>query len=81
MTDLENMLIYAARYAHSRKTGAANQVVTCIVKNWDDLSDNTKIQLVKEAENEATCNQDDWSRITSLLGERKRIKAVNPTKD
>ena len=63
MTDLENMLIYAARYAHGRKTGAALQVVNCAIKNWGDLSENIRKQLCNEAANEAQYCKEDWQRL------------------
>jgi len=60
MKDLDNMIVYGARYAHTRPTVAALQVVTCAIKNWPELSAQTRAQLVKEARNEATYNLEDW---------------------
>lgn len=64
--ELGCMLVYAARYAHNRKTGAANQVVTAILNNWDILTEGHKKQICEEAKNEATCNFADWARITNV---------------
>lgn len=67
MTDLDQMLIYAARYAHNRETGAALQVVDCAIKNWSILDEKTRVQLAQEASNEATCNIDDWQKLITLF--------------
>tara|TARA_R110000803_G_scaffold61846_2_gene121855 strand:- start:650 stop:778 length:129 start_codon:yes stop_codon:yes gene_type:complete len=34
----ESMYVFAARYAHTRFTGAAHRVVNEILKNWDEIS-------------------------------------------
>ena len=65
-SELGCMLVYAARYAHNRKTGAANQVVAAILNNWDVLTERHKKQICEEATNEATCNFTDWARITHV---------------
>ena len=65
-SELGCMLVYAARYAHSRQTGAANQVVNAILNNWDSLTERHKLQICEEATNEATCNLTDWGRITHV---------------
>lgn len=64
--DLGSMLIYAARYAHTRNTGAAMQVVNCAVKNWDSLKEEHRVQLAKETK-DATCNFEDWNRLLNLF--------------
>ena len=58
----QTCLIFAARYAHHRQTGAALQVVTAIAQNWDKLSDHTREQLQREAK-EATTNLEDWRLV------------------
>jgi len=58
----ESCLIFAARYAHHRKTGAANVVVSSIIGSWGNLSPKIKADIKKEAL-EATTNLDDWKRI------------------
>ena len=63
MTDLENMLVYAARYAHQRRTGAALQVVNCILRNWDEVDIKVLKQISDEADNEASYCREDWQRI------------------
>ena len=60
----QSCFVYAARYAHNRGTGAALQVVNAILSNWDSFSVRVKIQLKHEAKNEATCNMEDWERLT-----------------
>lgn len=62
---LGEMLVYAARYAHHRETGAANRVVSCILGNWDLLNERHKVQITNEA-SEASCNKTDWCRITHM---------------
>ena len=64
---LGTILVFAARYAHSRKTGGAQQVVRSILKSWDLLDLKTKEQLVREAKNQATCNHEDWQLIIDKL--------------
>ena len=58
----ENTLVFAARYAHNRRTGAANVVVTEILNKWDRISDFTKEQLKREAK-EASTNHEDWALL------------------
>ena len=67
-SDLGSMLIYAARYAHTRKTGAAMQVVNCAVRNWGALDHRHKLQLLRESK-EATCNLDDWKRLRRVAND------------
>ncbi len=62
--DMETLLIYACRYAHDRKTGAAYQIVNIAKRNWHELSSETRQKLAKEAQ-QATCNYDDWDRLLS----------------
>lgn len=61
--DLQNCLVYAARYAHARQTGASLQVVTAVLNSWGELSPDIKQQLKKEAANEAVFNYEDWKKI------------------
>jgi len=60
------VLIFAARYAHTRKTGGAYAVVRAIENKWAVLSDNVKEQLKKEAKADATCNFEDWAILETL---------------
>lgn len=57
-----SVYIYSARYAHTRRTGAALQVVNSILANWDRFDDQAKEQLKREA-GEATCNKEDWKLL------------------
>lgn len=63
---IDDILVFAARYAHTRQTYAASLVVDVIIENWDNLQPHTKEQLIKEAKNEATCNQQEWGRLFNL---------------
>lgn len=65
-TQLGNALIMAARYAHTRKTGAALQIVTTIKSCWNDLRPDQRRRLAEEASTEATCNFDDWNELIKL---------------
>jgi hypothetical protein len=64
--ELDNVFVMAARYAHNRQTGAAHQVVSIILKHWKLIQDRTKVQIAKEAKNEAQYNREDWNRIIKL---------------
>ena len=59
----ESMYVFAARYAHTRFTGAEHRVVSDIFRNWDSISESTRLQLRVEAKKEATCNLEDWKRL------------------
>lgn len=58
----ESMLVFAARYAHSRNTGAAFMVVRQILDVWGELSEQTRDMILKERK-EATCNFEDWAML------------------
>jgi len=62
----DTILIFAARYAHSRNTAAAFVVVGQILANWHMLSKSTKEQLKREAKNEAVYNLSDWAKLKEL---------------
>ena len=64
----ESMLVFAARYAHHRNTGASLMVVNEIISKWPDISESTRRQLVREAQ-EATYNHDDWRQMVDLIGD------------
>lgn len=61
----ESILVFAARYAHHRSTGASLNVIHNIIAAWDDLSATTQSQILRERK-EATFNQDDWKRLDGL---------------
>ncbi len=63
--DFASMLVYAARYAHSRPTAAAHQVVSTIIKQWDEIDQRTQLQLVKESGEAFHCH-DDWKRLVDF---------------
>jgi hypothetical protein len=62
---LGTMLVFAARYAHNRQTGASYAVCKAIANVWDDLDKPTQEQLQRESF-EATCNDNDWEIIRKL---------------
>lgn len=59
---IQDMFVFAARYAHNRNKADASLVVRTILCNWGGLSNDIKRQLKKEAL-EATCNFEDWNRL------------------
>ncbi len=56
-------LLFAARYAYTRTTGAARIVIEAVLSSWDKLPVNLQHKLKNEAKNEATCNLEDWQRL------------------
>lgn len=62
---LETMLIFAARYAHNRPTGAALAVCNVIMQQWNNLRRDAQIQIQKESF-DATENQSNWQEIRKL---------------
>ena len=62
---METCLVFAARYAHNRQTGASLAVLTAIKENWEDIRQHTRDQLKSEA-SEATCNLTDWEELKEL---------------
>jgi hypothetical protein len=64
--EIQTLLVFSARYSHTRQTGAAYQVVNAIKNNWDSIDDRTRLQLICESQNEATCNYEDWNQLLEL---------------
>jgi hypothetical protein len=64
ITDIEPLLIFSARYAHARPTGAALQVVSCAIRHFGEISQLTRNTLLSEAHS-ASCCLDDWKRLAS----------------
>ena len=62
----EAVLVYAARYARGRHTGAALPVVSAIIANLDRISDHAKSALLRE-HGEAVYNLDDWERLRAAI--------------
>ena len=69
-------MIFAARYVHNRNTGGTLAIVDCLIKNWHKIDKATEIQILREADNEATTNRDDWQR----LFDHANYKPTNETK-
>jgi hypothetical protein len=59
---LQNSLVYAARYAHGRNTGAALQVCMAIVYYWDQLDGDVQNNLYRESF-EAEHNTVEWETL------------------
>ena len=59
---MQSSLVFAARYAHSRATGASLVVVRAAIQHWSQLDDLTKHTLIKESF-EAEHNPDDWQML------------------
>ena len=66
----ETVIIFAARYAHTRNTGAALAVVSHILEVWDKLGSPAREQIYKESFEAQYCS-DDWRRLQDRF-ERKQ---------
>ena len=55
-------LVFAARYAHRRNTGAAFAVVTTIKHYWHQLDKNTRAQIIRESHEAEYCLE-DWQGL------------------
>lgn len=62
---IDSVLIFAARYAHGRNTGAALAVVTALKACWRALTPELKSQLLREAD-EAQYNHEDWEELKNF---------------
>jgi hypothetical protein len=62
---LGTIIIFAARYAHNRPTGASYPVCRVIIAEWNNMSRCDQIQLQRESL-DATCNDKDWAEIRNL---------------
>lgn len=62
----QSVFTLAARYAHTRKTGASHMVVSAIIEHWDQLGRATQLKIQREAANEATENLEDWAMLQAL---------------
>ena len=59
---MQSALVFAARYSHFRKTGAALMVVGALKSCWPQLDEYTQEQILEESL-EATENLDDWAEL------------------
>lgn len=59
------VLLFAARYAHGRNTGAALAVVTALKACWPALTPEIRNQLLRESE-EAQYNHEDWMELRNF---------------
>ena len=66
----QSCLVFSARYAHTRNTGACGFVIDTIIANAGMLSIDIKKQLCRDALSGATCNRDDWQRMIDVLKEK-----------
>ena len=66
-------LVFAARYAHGRNTGAAFAVVTALKQCWHLLDANTRHQIIRESHeaeySESQYNRDDWQDLRDFAEE------------
>jgi hypothetical protein len=62
-------LVFAARYAHHRNTGAALLVTTAVKQCWHKLDKRTKEQILRES-HEATFNFEDWNSLRVFASEK-----------
>jgi len=69
----QNMLVFAARYAHGRQTGAALQVMTEVGRNVKKLSNDILEQLRKES-HEASCNLEDWDMMRNFIEQEQKTR-------
>lgn len=71
--NIESCLVFAARYAHNRNTGAALMVVNAIKNSWDDLALYTREQIIKES-HDAKYNLDEWQSLRVFAQAKKENK-------
>ena len=67
---VQTALVFAARYTHHRETGGTLMVTEALTHVWDQLSEDTQTQILKEAY-EATANQQDWIDFRAKMKERR----------
>ena len=60
--DLQTCMVFAARYTHSRPTGGAYVVIHALMRHWLQLSDHTRMLLLRESR-EATENIGEWEEL------------------
>jgi hypothetical protein len=67
MINKESILLYAARYAYNRNTGAALQVAKTIESEWGTLSNEFKNKINEEIVTEIRVgqlkNSNDWELV------------------
>lgn len=64
------VLLFAARYAHARNTGAALAVVTALKACWPALTPDIRSQLLRES-GEAQYNHEDWEELRNFAKDFK----------
>jgi len=70
---IESCLVFAARYSHNRKTGAASLVVDAIKSEWDGLALYTREQIIRES-HEATTNLETWESLRVFASNKNNNK-------
>ena len=66
---LENVFVFAARYAHHRQTGAAWVVINALKEHWHEIDDSARDQIISET-TEAAYNKDEWENFVAwAIGE------------
>jgi hypothetical protein len=71
----QTVLVFAARYAHNRKTYAASIVCDEIRKHWANLDENTRTQIIRESE-EAGENRQTWQDLRMFAEKYKPNTSV-----
>jgi hypothetical protein len=66
----QTVLVFAARYAHNRKTYAASIVCDEIRKHWANLDEHTRTQILRESE-EAGENRQTWQDLRTFAEKYK----------
>lgn len=66
---MQASLVFAARYAHHRDTGAALMVVGAVIAYWDRIDPVTRNQIVRESY-DATHNVRDWERLRDFAADQ-----------
>ena len=75
MTDYENILISAIRYALGRRTYIVKLTVDYVIPELDKLSDNCKKVIKKDIIEQSRlglgdeCDKDDWCRLLKAIGD------------
>ena len=66
----ENIIMWAFRYALGRRTGAVQDVIDCLDKNWNQLKQFTRDQIkieikiaIDRDEAGSQCDVKNWKRV------------------
>jgi hypothetical protein len=65
---VDTTLVFAARYAHHRNTGAAYAVTQAIKQAWPAIAAETRLQILRES-HEATASLEDWQALREFAAD------------